>query len=630
MQRQSHILIFVALGLVALVAGGAWWVTAAEQEPTSPVQLESIEPEPEPEALAEADEVTGDDELPSTTGARESVSIETVSDENTPAVEAAHREQLTGQLLDAATSEPLPEYAFELVDVRNQRQRLSTDAEGRFDATLHAGPLRARFLEMPRGPILEVGEVRFDAKGAAPAPLVLRVESGPTYRLSLAPRGMFTLEDLRSSLRMRGPEGALVGSGRVHDAPTPWVRIGPLAADADPAAQLTIESRDGVWRGTTTVSFGPGVRPGIASLTLEALGALEVRVLDPDGKPVADANVVLGFDDGRSLLRRTQAEGLARFEFITASRATLKVNAARFLDHDQPVDLISGQVSKKEAWIARAPSLGAIRGVVRSDSGRYRERVAVRLAPLDRPDGPPPISAQIVWSQDAPTTGSFTIEDVPAGRWNLSVVEDDWFEWEPRHADVEAPLVGFELRVHDAVPVADLVFQPHTLGGAPFDAPYNLRVSSGGSTDVQRATGVSAVVPSFPADQPLRWRVDATGCAPAVGDGTAFVVGSSSDGREQRVARPVLEPGWGELYRVTRSDNRRAVEGATVLVDGREMGKTDKDGRVYVRAAAKPSSVTFRFRDWKLEKKVDLSQRGGSRDIERSVRLQPPKPKAKK
>jgi len=634
--RHSFVLAVAALGLVALVAGAAWWIAEPAAAPSAAIEPESVEPE----SRVPADDLAENDLADPLTQERELAPVVAVPDSEPEAATQsdapAHRASVTVLLLDAATSEPLPDYRFELIDSRRQRVQVVTDAEGKFEAALHAGSLRARFSEVLDRQWVDAGELRFGVEGGV-EPLVLRVASGPTYRLAITSSGAVPSGELRARLRARGTEGPVHASGSVHDAPVMWTRFGPIEAATEPEARLTIESADGVLRGTTQVALGPGVRPGVVEVTLNALCAVEVRLLDPEGEPLRQALVTLKLgqqgEDG-SVTSRTGDDGNARFDFLAARVATLLVRIARFQEVEQPLVLQPGQVTKADVLLARAPTLGAIRGIVLSDTGRYDEAVRIHLVQADPPDGQNALTldGKVEWDKVREVaTGRFAIEDVPAGRWRLNVSEDDWFEWEPRGFDVEPPLEGFQLRVHDAVPVADLVFHPRTEGGAPFQTAYELRLASGSATDYERSNGGDLLIPSFPIEKLLRWRIDAPGCAPAIGDWSGFVTEPAVEGREQRGARPALLLGWGELYRVTRSDNRRAIEGAAVLVDGREMGKTDKNGRVYVSAAAKPSSVTFRYRDWKLERKVDLNPpRRGSREMERSVRLQVPKPKAKK
>lgn len=630
MPRQSLILVVAALGLVALVAGGAWWIAGPTDMPSVVVEPASVEPEAqgdeEPLALVDSSDAGVEE--------RELVPIEALADDAPEAAIAAeapaHRASVSAQLVDAATSEPLPDYAFDLTDSRRRRVSLLTDAEGRFDAALHAGPLRARFSESS-SQWIDVGELRFGSMGE-PETLVLRVASGPTYRLAITPRDVVAPEKLQSRLRVRVGKEDVRASGRVRGGPVPWTRLAPIAAAAGSHARLTLESSDGEWRGTAQVVMGPGVRPGVVPVVLDGYCAVDVHVFDPEGRPVPAVDVEMQFGAERrgSQFARTSNEGRAHFGFIGGGTWTLVVRTARFVDLERPVVLRPGVLGREDVQLVRAPSAGAIRGIVLSDTGRYRERVFVSMTRLDQ-ETPGSIGARVEWTEAAGiATGRFEILDVPHGRWRLSVSEDDWFDWEPRRSDVEPPLEGLQLRVHDAVPVVDLVIRPSGEDGAAFQGRYELRMASGPSTHNESRNG-EALIPSFPVEQPLRWRIDAADRAPAIGDWSEFVTDPPADGRERRRAQPVLVAGWGELYRVTRSDNRRPVEGAAVLVDGREMGKTDKDGRVYVRAASKPASVTFRYRDWKLDRKIDLNPpRSGSRELERSVRLQPPKRKAKK
>jgi hypothetical protein len=536
----------------------------------------------------------------------------------------------SGTLLDAVTSEPLPDYTFELTDSARRKVRVTTDARGGFQSAkpLVPGPLEARWFEASREPV-PVGELRIGANGVA-EPLALRVASGPTYRVALTPAEAPPLAEHAFVLTL--DEGRGSARGRAVAGDEPRVRFGPFAAGTDVSgrAQIAATSSDGIWVGSRGVAAGLGLRNGVVEIPLKALAVLEVRVVDPSGSALAGAVVTWsGTESEKTRESSTGADGRAVLQRVGPEAGVVNVRLVRWRDLEAPVVLTAGERRVETLTLAPAPSAGSIRGLVTSDTGLYDARLSFRLVPRDDGQGARPLTAKVAWETDAGArTGSFRFDDLPPGRWRLNVVEDDWYEWEPRSMEVEAPLDGLHFRVHDAVPVCDLRFEPQEAWGGSFGEPYEVRIASGGEVRAFDWKGGTTVVTAFPVDKALRWRVDARGRASAFGDWSDLAPLLAADGREQRGARPHLAKGWAQLYRVVRSDNKKAAPDVLALVDGREAGRTDASGRIELRAPSTPQSVTFRFKDWRLKDRVSVAPpRAGSLEFERTVRLDVPKPK---
>lgn len=635
MPRTATILgLLIALALVVV---GAWWIGAPAEIDDGASAAEVVDDPVELAAdveLADAprEQAPLADVVEPESATRVAIAPESAA---TPASDAPPRAGavvVRGRLLDAATGEPLPDYTFVLEDRAPESARATTDERGEFATwrPLLPGPLRVRYHETSRE-LVDAGELRVGADGLA-EPLVLRVASGPTYRIAVSPSDAPPRTELTIVLVLDGSRAS--ARGRVLAVDPPRARFAPFATDVEVAGRATITatSKDGIWVGSRGVAAGLGVRSGVVEIALKALAALEARVVDPTGAPLSDA--VVTWIEGESGEGRDAAtnSGLAVFHRVKPGAGTVRVRLARWQDLEVPLVLAPGVVRKEELTLAPAPSAGSIRGLVSSDTGLYDRGTSLRLVPRDDGQGARPLVAKVAWETDAGARiGSFRFDDLPPGRWRLQVVESDWYEWEPRAADVEAPLDGLHLRVHDAVAVCDLRFEPRDDAGASVAAKYEVRIASGGEVRVFPAAGAATVVATFPVDKALRWRVDAPGRAAVFGDWTTLSPLLAVDGREQRGARPVLERGWAQLYRVVRADNKKPAANALALVDGREAGRTDAQGRVELRAATPPKEVTFRFKDWRASERVSVAPtRAGSLEFERTVRLAAPKPKPKK
>ncbi|MCY2959446.1 MAG: carboxypeptidase-like regulatory domain-containing protein [Planctomycetota bacterium] len=627
--------ILAVLAALALVLVGAWWIgSEPAQFPGAESQVDEAAEESggAPGLEDPADAVEDPLERAVAVGVEEPNAVAPSS--AGPLVEAPSPGlRVRGTLLDAATGEPLPAYTFELQDGRAKTERLVTDEHGVFSTTqpLTVGPLRARYLEASQDRV-DAGSLRALGDGTA-EPLDLRVASGPTFRLALTPAGVPGPDALSGRLQLLVSEGSSVARGEARVGTPPWIRIGPLPAGAQGDAELVLDSRDGVWRGRTSVRVALGIQPGILSVTMQAFSALAVHVVGgDDGAPLANAVVAWKPASGqRGRDQTTDRDGRASFDRLSAEPGSLLVRSARHLEFELPIVLLTGQRREEEVRLVRAPSAGSIRGLVFSDTGQYAERLEMRLVLADQRDGPRPLSATVAWNTEGSTkVGRFAFDDLPPGRWKLSVAEADWYEWEPRRTEVEAPLDGVQFRVHDSVPVADLVFEPVDEQGERL-LDFEVRVVGGGETRVERSWKPPLILPAFPVQKSLRWRVDAAGRAAAFGDWDSLSPLVAVGGREQRGARPLLARGWAQLYRVIRSDNKKPVAGATAVVDGRESGSTDAQGRIVLRADARPARVSFRWKDWRLTDPVDLAPlRPGSNDFERTIRLEAQKNSKKK
>ncbi len=547
-----------------------------------------------------------------------------------------------GHLVDAATSERLPEYTFELLVPGRKPVTVTTDAQGAFvtSAVLRPGPLRARFTEASRA-WGTIDELRLDEDGS-PVPLALRVDSGPTYRVVLSPPTTVPVAEYAPRIESRTSEGWKRAAGRIGGIASPggssaWVRFAPIPMDADSETRIVFDSRDGVWRGRSDVQPGLGIHGGVVTIPMKAFASIHVTVRNPEGNALEDALVEWITADSEQPNRSTNRsttrdDGEAKFERIASELGTLRIRKVRFLDQELAITPPIGERTELDVVLTPAPSAGSIGGIVLSDSGTYSRDVTIHLLPRgDGREALRQISVPVNWTGTAGArVGRFQFDDLPAGAWRMSVAELDWYEWEPRAMDVEAPLAGVEFRVHDGVLVADLVFEAVDPDGREV-SDFQVRLASNSDVVTERSRGGRIMIPAFPVDRTMRWRLDTKGLASSYGDWSSMSPLTAVEGRDRRGARPVLELGAAQMFRVIRSDNRRAIADAVAIVGGREVGRTNASGQIVLHSRDPDAQVEFRFKGWRMLDSAALSPvvRRNTPFV-RTIRLEVPKKASRK
>lgn len=634
MPRTTFLLAF--LGVLALLLCGAWWLARPTADVGGDVpQFVALPDDSDVDTvptldLADADSIVAVE--PEATRHEAIAEFEPV--ESSAADDAlAGSLRARGRVVDAATGETLPGYALELKDARGKIARSTTDAVGVFalEKALTPGPLMIRAPE--RGPGFDLAaELAIDPSTSEVRPIELRVVSGPTYRVVIEPTRAPPLAEHDVSLVLNN--GKVRVRGTVGTGEPAWVRFAPMPDDAarKDRARLTLNSRDGVWVGAALVRVGVGRQAEVVILSVSPESALEVRVVDGDGQALANAFVSWTIPSGiNSRDSVTRSDGRAVFERVGSDSGTLQVRLVRWRDHESTFALVRGERRVETVTMQRAPSAGSIGGTIVSDSGTYERDVRMRLVPLDAGRGVRSLETNVRWTtRSSARVGLFDFDDLPLGRFRLDVRENDFYAWEPRRTEVEAPREGLVFTVKDTVLIADLAFEPREEDGSPYSGRFEVRLDATNESRVRNGRDGSLVVTEFPIDKPLRWRLDAPGRAAEFGTWSDLAPLASVGGRERRGAAPVLACGWAQMFRVVHQNNAKAIAGATAVVDGREVGVTGADGRVVLRAESAPTVVQFRFKDWKTSWTADVVPEKSSTSYEATVRLLPPKNARKK
>jgi hypothetical protein len=93
----------------------------------------------------------------------------------------------------------------------------------------------------------------------------------------------------------------------------------------------------------------------------------------------------------------------------------------------------------------------------------------------------------------------------------------------------------------------------------------------------------------------LRGPITAEGYLPARGDRSAFAAEDAID-----VMRAYLQRGWQRDVVVREKGGARAIEGAAIVVDGLEVGRTDASGMLRVTRDEAPRTIAVRLSGWTI------------------------------
>lgn len=596
-----------AVGVREEVDGDDIFLYEAEEAPTIAPEVDEEDPELEPPPFLEADEEET---------ARTFVPVEPIAPPE-PAATAIPEPSpdsapVRGFLRDSATGEPLPLYALRIQGPTGPWEDVMTDENGRFTtgSPIAGTTIRITPFDDPSHrrslPVMTV-ERRVE-EGAAPD-LELSVAAGPTYRLSISPANVVATT-LTADLRVRNlDDRRTLGPEPLRAGDPPWVRFAPVPGDFDRCDRIEVRDKEGIWLGSTKVSALRGVVPGFVDVALDARAVLTGKVVDRDGRPVAGASVVFEGEaaSGKGYERKasTRDGGEFRFEHLLGGSGTLAVRSLRHVGQDAALRMLPGAVTQQDFILAPHPPAGAIRGRLESETGRYEADVAVVLRPISGKDIFE--KQKVRWEQkNGRLAGVFDFAALPAGEYEVAVRDSGWFAWNPQTLTASPPSESVRFVVHDDLAHADFAFRARDAQtGASLDAFawWNVR---GGSSGSRRLPSGNSFLSRFPLERGFRWRLDRQGYSPEFGDEKAFAVEELRPTGLWKIAEIELEPGWGEVYRVIRRNNKKPIAGAKILLDGREAGKTKADGTCYVEAREKPRSVEIDYRDWKVSSPVDM------------------------
>lgn len=617
-----RILAFAAL---AALAAGAYFALHRGPVPPAPVAVEKPPPEPQQPAPPAPAQPLETPEPPTGTRASEvaesapldqgsiefpGAKVETEIDTKSPPV------KLHGTLKDENTNLPLPEFdlEFEVVgggEGPNRKVATRTDAQGNFacaDPILVARCV-VHFLDRPghkRVPppwTVDIDDVR-------KTEVALVVPWGASYRLAFAPKEAIDPAHVSVRLRTsggRGPNASATEWEPVHVGDVPWVRFQPLLGNMGKPDKLEARTQDGLWAGEAPASTATGLAPGVTLISFEPRAVLEGTVVDGDGHPLGDVEVVLDCrDSNEKPVKRsshTVADGKYRFEQLPACMGELRAVSVRHLPWSRGLTLLAGQAQQVEVKLAPLPIAGTLAVRVESESGSYTPPFSLSLALENDPVGAAggerfERHQSARWlDEGGRKVARFEFPDLPREAFQITIQKNDFFSWDPPRLSLQPPVDETRILIRDGIPNASLAFRVKDASSGEPIPQFDLTLEFPGERDPPRRLGGrsgQSFLDHLPLERHLLWRVDAGGHALAIGDLSAFQVLEPRPDGELRVCELELQPGWGEYYRFIDSRTLAPLPGVHVLCDDVDCGASDEGGRVLVRAAAKPGRIEYR------------------------------------
>ena len=597
--KTSSIVLIV---LIALAAGlvGLWSALDLQSTSSSPAGLDEKDvPVVEAALRSDATRVVDDalEEAASPSSTRNGIgSLAKASDAGVGAVAGAGP-AMHGRLLDVATLEPLPAFLLVAEAATGQVEQAMTDAAGRFQLTTMPaeGDVHIQPIDRPGRKVqdrITITAIERTVEGE----IAVRVASGPTFRLAITNDPAIDATTLRARLLM--PDNKAVGADEpVHADKPPWVRLPPVPSNYDRSRAIEIKSAEGLWQGEANVAAVRGIVPEFVSVTLLARAVVDGIVRDPDGTAVAGAEVALEDRRGKSsALKTTDERGHFRFELRLPGEAALNVRSLRFETNHVPIVLVAGSVLAQDVTLARLPAVGSIRGRIISESGTYAADVRIRLSMASKgPRSGLTLQASPAWnSVDGRKVAVFDFADLPAATYRLSVEHGDELEFVPSKLELAPPADDVEFVVRDATPNASLAFRVHdSANGAELGALQALLRFDNNIRKKQTVDSGAIVVVRYPLEKKLAWRLDREGYVPALGDERSFAIEERGERGVVHFAEVNLDPGWGDFLEVNASNTGKPIADAKVEVDGRDAGRTDERGHLFLRNPTVPANVTI-------------------------------------
>jgi len=368
-----------------------------------------------------------------------------------------------------------------------------------------------------------------------------------------------------------------------------WARLASPTKTLDElpeSVRLVLRSRSG--RQWSRATFAPhlGVGPVLELPTFEPRGVMTVR-LRSDSERALSATVGLQTPAGErwssEFVRSKSGEASVAFAGIPGGAYLLFIDDNEHLPWRQSVVVRTDEPTSIDALLAAQPPGGAIRGLVRSESGEFRGRVILFL------DG---VGERSYWARADPewietpegSIAEFAFEDLPFGRYRLRCNTTQAAAIVDATRELAPPLENVEFLVRDRAPKRTLTWTVVSAdtGEALENFRLGLRIDNGylgwrtcSSTEpctLEIADGV-----------PFEWRVFADGHRGAAGDESDFAARSETAVR--------LPTGFCAVVSLTNVEDLSKACGVEVFADGRSQGRTDSRGELTLDLVTRPERV---------------------------------------
>jgi hypothetical protein len=235
---------------------------------------------------------------------------------------------------------------------------------------------------------------------------------------------------------------------------------------------------------------------------------------------------------------------------------------------------------------------GVIRGTIESVTGSYHDSGAsidLRLTKFEKTSS---TQTPIDWSwREDRWTGEFVLADLPEREFTIALRAQP-FAVRPEERVSVRPGERVEFTVLDGAPRVDVGFHVFEHGSRVELDECELR-----STDViQRFRSGDIVLRGVPEDGYVGWQIAKRGYVCSTGSLRMASASWTVDGSRRWVDV--------ELTRGTRlsihvlGPEYQPIDGASILVDGVEVGRTGARGELRFVPESYPTSIDVRYRDW--------------------------------
>jgi hypothetical protein len=283
----------------------------------------------------------------------------------------------------------------------------------------------------------------------------------------------------------------------------------------------------------------------------------------------------------------------------------------------------AGERHEKDFVLAWPRQGGAIRGVVRSQSGTYSVPLPLTMMTdgiTTQGDGYS-LQTEVKWTEvDGQQVGSFVFDAVPPGEYIMRLWAPEEEDWEPRTFRVNPPQSGITFVLRDvakSVPVSARVMDATTgkeLASYFYWVEYNMPGTPGYTRQGGPLRSGSRFVSFVTGAKTMAWIVGAPGYRPAQGDETAF--SPPTEPGKPWTLEVHLQLGWGMELQTLEDTPREpplALAGVEVTLDGRAFGTTNANGRLWLTADQDPEQIRLRKTGWALKTGVLDPENGALR-----------------
>ena len=568
---------------------------------------------------------------------------------------APHALELHGVLVDQATNEPVFAYELHLGRMRGHggdfAPALQTDADGRFawrelDPACE-GNMRLRLVDHAASESRRnaADSVAIERLSGAAQPERLAIDVGPTAAFDVAfPEG-YAASDFEALVSWSRPSGGRATSNNTRTPlrepltfgphpGRPWMRLIEPRSEQD-ALWVELRSKDRRWRGGAWLKQLVGIVREPLSVRLEPSTRLRGRFVWPAECEERWIQLQLASLPHDSKQRLPAAGGAGEngefeFAFLEPGPHRLWSTSPHFAPLELEFEVRPGDNDLGVIELAPRRVAGAIRGLIRSRSGRFEGACHVSLSrrafehgayfdhSLDfEPRDPNDPSSELV--------ASIEFDDVTEGEWFVYVHCHDGFEFPAALATVQAPNEQLELVLDD--PTLDVrVRIVEAESGRPC-AEASVSWDCGDAHD--REDGAEFTLERLPlAPERFEWIASAPGRASARGTGLDFERLERPDGGVELVGRIALPLGFGRFVRASARSDGAPLEGVEVFGDGELLGRTGGDGVLEIRRETPPQRLEFRKPGWFVCRSRDFDPRTGrySDDGELFVTFEPEQP----